>query len=130
MSSTQISTASNLQGPNASTSAGNSANQYFTNLYTIDLSVSADVNDALIGFFGEYAGNPIAGKNLAGAVLYAAKAQNIDPMTILDNFTKLPSSQLNSYILAFLNSTRVPTSSLGVRTTATTSPLITRTILV
>lgn len=130
MANTQISTATNLQGPEASTSANNSASQYFTNLYTIDLSVGADTNDALIGFFGQYTGNPNAGKNLAGAVLYTAKAQNLNPMAVLDNFTKLPESQLNSYILAFLNSSRAPTSSLGARTTSNTSPFVKRSILV
>lgn len=126
----QLSTATNLQGPDATSSAGAPANQYFTNLYTIDMSVAAETNDALIGFFGEYTGNANAGKNLAGAVLYTAKAQNLNPMAVLDNFQKLPKGQLDSYILAFLNSTRAPTSWLGIRTAYTTSPYVSRTILV
>ena len=92
--------------------------------------VGPETNDALIAFFESYTGNKQAGQNLAGAILYSSKAQGVNPMAILDQLQKLPKGQLNSYLLAFLNSSRVPTSSLGVRTSTKTSPYITRTLLV
>lgn len=126
---TNTTSATNISGPNASSASTLDTNQYFTNLYTIDLSIGPDINDALVAFFQEYTGNKIAGQNLAGTVLYTAKAQNLNPMQVLDNFQKLSKDQMNSYLLAFLNSTRVPTSALGIKTTSSTSSFIKRTIL-
>lgn len=124
-----LTSASNLNGPNATTASTAETNQYFTNLYTVDMSIGPETNDALVAFFQEYTGNKIAGQNLAGTVLYTAKAQNISPMTVLDNFTKMPKNQLNSYLLAFLNASRSPTSVLGARTQQSTNPNVQRTVL-
>ena len=82
-----------------------------------------------MAFFEQYTQNKITGQNLASAVLYTAQAQNINPMTILSDFQKMPKGQLNNYLAAFLNATRVPTSAIGIKTSAKTSPFVTRTIL-
>ena len=66
---TNTTSATNISGPNASSASNLDTNQYFTNLYTIDLSIGPDTNDALVAFFQEYTGNKIAGQNLAGTVL-------------------------------------------------------------
>ena len=61
--------------------------------------------------------------------MYTAQAQNIDPMAVFNEFKKLTPGELNSYLAAFLNFNRVQTSTIGIKTTTTTSPLISRTIL-
>jgi hypothetical protein len=126
--STQISTATNLTGPNVS-KAVNDANKYFNNFYSRPLNVSADTNDAITGFFEQYTSNKAAASNLAAAVLYTAMAQNLNPMSVLSEFEKLPKGQLDNYLVAFLNANRVPTSLLGTKTTTKTSPYVTRSIL-
>ena len=56
-------------------------------------------------------------------------AQNLDPLTVLADFQKLPPGQLNNYLIAFLNINRAPTSVIGINAGTKTSPYVTRTIL-
>lgn len=128
---TQPTTATNIQGADLNpTAAKNNAPQYFNNFYSTPFNVSADTNDAIVAFFQQYTQNATAANNLASAVLYTAMAQNIDPMGILSQFQNLPKGQLSAYLAAFLNVSRVPTSSLGINNgTKATSPYVTRSIL-
>lgn len=129
MSLTQTSTASNLQGPNLQTPSASGA-QYFNNLYSANFSISPGANDAIVAFFEKYTNNKKTGDNLAAAVVYTALAQNLDPMAVMAQFQSLPPGQLTNYLAAFLNATRAPTSMLGLKTQTTTSPYVTRTVLV
>ena len=124
---TQISTATNLQAPDLS-NAQQDARKYFNNFFAGDFAVGA-ANDAIVGYFEKYTGNAASGKALAAAVIYTARAQNIDPMQVFSDFQKLRPNELNNYLAAFLNFNRVPTSIIGIKTSATTSPYITRSIL-
>jgi hypothetical protein len=131
MTTNQVTTATNLQGPDLSfASAVNNANKYFNNFYNTGFAVSAGANDAITGFFEQYSPNPQAAKQLASAVLYTALAQNLDPLKVLSEFEALPKGQLNTYLVAFLNTTREPTSVLGINHGTKTSPYITRAILI
>lgn len=129
--STQVTTATNITAPDLSAaSANNNAAKYFNNFYATPFNVSSNTNDAIVGFFQQYAQNTTAANNLASAVLYTAMAQNLDPMSVLSQFESLPKGQLNAYLAAFLNVSRVPTSSLGINNgSKATSPYITRSIL-
>jgi hypothetical protein len=130
MTSNQITTATNVGGPNLA-NASSDARRYFNNFYSIPFNVSAEANDAIVAFFQEYADNDTAAQNLAAAVLYTAFSQNLDPLQVLAQFEKLPKGELSNYLIAFLNSTRIPTSTLGVNThTKQTSIFVNRTILV
>lgn len=131
----QITTATNFQGPNLSlgvnsTAPGgtNNAQQYFNNFFAGNFSIGA-ANDAIVAFFEQYTGSKSAGQQLAATVIYTAQAQNLDPMLLLSEFKNLTTGQINTYLAAFLNFNRVPTSQLGIKTSTTTSPFITRTIL-
>ena len=127
MATTQTSTATNITGPNLANPT-NDANKYFNNLYHTELTVGP-ADAVIIAFFEQYTANKLAAKNMAATVLYTAMAQNLDPMTVLTEFRNLPKGQLNSYLAAFLNANRVPTSVLGIKSTAGTNPLVARTIL-
>lgn len=130
MTTNQITTATNVSGPNLAKNPVD-ARRYFNNFYAIPFNISAEANDAIIAFFQEYADNDASALNLASAVIYTAFAQNIDPLTVLAQFEKLPRGELSNYLIAFLNSTRVPTSVLGVNThNKQTSIFVNRTILV
>jgi Rad3-related DNA helicase len=128
MATNQTSTASNLQGPNLQTPSA-AGTQYFNNLYSATYNISANANDAIVAFFENYTKSKTAGDNLAAAVTYTAMAQNLDPMSVLSQFQNLPSAQLTSYLTAFLNSSRAPTSFLGLKSSTRTSPFVTRTVL-
>jgi hypothetical protein len=123
-----ITTATNLNTPDTSVSE-NDARRFFNNFYSQPLNVGP-AGDAILGFFEQYVSNQAAAKNLAAAVIYTATAQNLDPMIVLSEFQRVPRGQLTSYLAAFLNSNRSPTSLLGFRSTQTTNQYITRTILI
>ena len=130
MTTNQITTATNVTGPDLSATATKSdARKYFNNFYSMGFSVSAGANDAILAFFEQYTSNKTAAQNLAASVLYTALAQNLDPLVVLSDFEQLPKGQLNSYLAAFLNINRAPTSVLGIKDSTKTSPYITRTIL-
>ena len=124
----QISTSTNLQGPDLSNTA-NDARKYFNNFYSIDFNVSAGANDAMIGFFEQYTQNKTAAKNLAAAVLYTAVAQNLNPLQVLSDFQALPKGQLDNYLVAFLNINRAPTSVIGTKSPVKTNVYVARSIL-
>ena len=111
----QLSTATNIQAPDLSGARTNSR-KYFTNLFAIDFSTSPEINDAVTAFFEELTGNKAAGDALAGTVLYSAIAQGLSPMKVVEDFRNLPQGQINSYLAAFLNINRAPTSALGTKT--------------
>ena len=124
----QITTATNLTGPDTSI-AQNDARKYYNNFYSAQFSIGP-ADDAIVGFFEQYTQNKKAAKNLAAVVIYTAQAQNLDPMKVLSEFQQLPKGQLNTYLAAFLNANRAPTSVIGIKSTTNTSPLVTRSILV
>ena len=125
--SNQISTATNIQAPDLS-GTQNDAAKYFNNFFQGDFSIGR-ANDVIVAYFEQYTGNKNSGHALAATVMYTAQAQNIDPMAVFNEFKKLTPGELNSYLAAFLNFNRVQTSTIGIKTTTTTSPLISRTIL-
>ncbi|CAB4129073.1 hypothetical protein UFOVP112_171 [uncultured Caudovirales phage] len=126
----QVSTATNLTGPDVSIQSSlSNAGKYFNNFYKIDFNVSVETNDAIVSFFEKYTQNKATAKNLSAAVMYTAMAQNMNPATVLAEFQKMPKGELNSYLVAFLNVNRVPTSMVGIKGGTKTSPFITRSIL-
>jgi len=126
--SNQITTATNTQAPDLSNTQQD-PNKYFNNFFAFDFSVGAEANDAITAYFEDYTGSKTSGNALAAAVLYTAKAQNIDPMVVLTEFQKLSPGELNNYLAAFLNFNRVPTSTIGFKSASQTNPYITRSIL-
>jgi hypothetical protein len=120
-------TATNLSGPNLSPK-GESTQKYFNNFYSIDMS-TGPANDAVIGFFEQYTKNKKSAQNLAAAVLYTAQSQNLNPLDILSDFQRLPKGQLDTYLVAFLNVNRAPTSFIGIKDKKKSNPYIDRTIL-
>lgn len=128
MTNTQITTASNLVGPDLAGSQTN-AKKFFTNLYSVDFGVSPEVNDTYNAFFEKYTGSKSAGNQMAATVLYSAIAQGLNPLAVLNDFQQLPKGQIDTYLAAFLNVNRVPTSSIGIKNPVTVNPFISRTIL-
>jgi len=130
MTTNQISSATNITGPDISTSPVlTDTNKYFNNFYAIKFDISANSNDAILAFFEQYTDNKLTAKNLSAAVMYTALAQNLNPLAVLSEFQNLPKGELNNYLIAFLNVSRAPTSILGVKDSKRTSVYVSRTIL-
>jgi hypothetical protein len=127
MSNTQISSATNTTGPDLTTNTSD-PRKFFNNFYSTDFSIGA-ANDVIVAFFEEYTGNKTAGQNLAATVIYGAIAQNLDPLSVLNEFQKVPKNQLNTYLAAFLNLNRVPTSALAINSGTTSNPHVSRTVI-
>lgn len=112
-----MSNPSNTSGINASNTA--STQSYFNNLNLPPISVSQNVDDAIIGYFQQITETKETARALAGAVILTAASQGVDPMETLTEFTKMEPGQLNSYTTMFLNLNRVGTSYLGINNSPT-----------
>lgn len=102
---------------------------YWNNYFKPDFTISSNVDAAILSYFERVAENRTAAKALASAVIYTAKTQNIDPMSALDEFTKVPRGELNSYLTLFLNMQRVGTSYLGITNEPPLNKYVQRAIL-
>jgi len=78
-------TASNL--PNNGNN--NITTSYFNNYFKPDLSVSQNLDNAVLGFFESITGNKESAKVLASAVLYTAITQGVDPMSVVEEMRSL-----------------------------------------
>jgi dimeric dUTPase (all-alpha-NTP-PPase superfamily) len=90
------------------------ARKYFEEYFKQQPMVSGNINDALITFFEGLADNRESALALAAAVIYTAREQQIDPMQVLTEFSKMSNGDLSAYLCVFLNYNRVGTSLLGV----------------
>jgi hypothetical protein len=103
--------------------------KFFNNYFEFPISVSSNVDAALIAHFEQIADNKESARALASAVMYTAIKQGISPMSALDEFLKIPLGDLNTYTALFLNFERIGTSFLGVKNRPQTSKYVTRAIL-
>lgn len=108
-----MSTPQNIDAVNANTNEN--TQRYFNNYFHKLSTLSADQDDAVIAYFEKQTnGNKSAAKVLASAVVYTSLQQNVDPMSTLDQFMRMPQGDLNAYLTMFLNLNRVGTSLLGI----------------
>ena len=107
----------------------NPTTDYFNNFFSPEYTISQNVDDAIIGYFQTITGNRDSGITLAASVIYTAQTQDIDPMSIIDEFRKLKPNELNAYLTMFLNLNRASTSLLGLSNSPQTNKYITRAIL-
>lgn len=117
------------QPSNLNTSGTNQTTRYFNNFFTPTFTVSSNVNDAILSYFEEQTGNADSARLLAQAVIDTAQAQREDPMVVLSQFQQLQNNELSPFLALYLNTSRVPTSFLGIKNSPKTSPYVTRTIL-
>lgn len=106
-----------------------SVSNFFNNLTLPSISISQNVDDAIIGYFQQVAENKEAAKALASAVILTSVSQGIDPMETLQQFMKMGKAELNGYLTMFLNLNRVGTSYLGISNQPVTGKYVARTIL-
>lgn len=120
----------NPQNTSAVDISSTTTQQYFNNLYLNVGTVSSNQDAAILAFFENFTnGNETASKALASAVIYTSLVQNLNPMSVISQFTQLEPGQLNSYLTMFLNLNRVGTSYLGINNQPITNKYIKRAIL-
>lgn len=119
----------NLTSIDVSSNKNTESNKYFNNYFGPKFQVSTDVDAAIISYFESVTDNRESAKILASAVIYTSYTRNVDPMTILKEFTGLPPGELNSYLTMFLNLQRVGTSFLGITSVPLTNKYVQRSIL-
>lgn len=107
----------------------NNTTEYFNNFFSQDFNVSQNVNDAVVGYFQSVTGNKQSGTLLAASVINTALTQGIDIMSLVDEFRRLPSHELNAYLAMLLNTNRVETSLLGISNSPPVNKYIQRAIL-
>lgn len=66
-----------------------SSTAYFNNFYTQQKFTSPMINDAVVAYFQTITGSVETGTNLAGAVIYTAVQQGMDPMAIIQQLKQL-----------------------------------------
>ena len=103
--------------------------KFFNNYFDFPISVSSNVDAALVAYFEYIADNKASARALASAVIYTAIKQGIDPMSALDEFRKIPQGDLNTYTALFLNFERIGTSFLGIKNRPQQNKYVTRAIL-
>ena len=117
------------QPSNLNSSGTNNTTRYFNNFTTAKFTVSSNVNDAILSYFEEQTGNADSARLLAQTVIDTAQAQREDPMSVLTQFQQLQNNELSPFLALYLNTSRVPTSFLGIQNQPRTSPYVTRSIL-
>lgn len=103
--------------------------KFFNNYFDFPISVSSNVDAALVAYFEYITDNKASARALASAVIYTAIKQGIDPMSALDEFKKIPQGDLNTYTALFLNFERIGTSFLGIKNRPQQNKYVTRAIL-
>lgn len=122
MSSNNLNTVSNR------TDLNSSASKFFNNFYQPGFTTTSNIDSAVIGYFERIADNTQSARIMASAVIYTAMSQNINPMSIIEEFKTMSQEEMNSYVTLFLNLNRVGTSYLGIHNRPTTSKYVRRMI--
>ena len=117
------------QPSNLNSSGTNKTTRYFNNFFTPKLTVSQNQNDAIVSWFEQQTNDIESAKLLAQSVIDTAQAQREDPMTVLSTFQNLPVGDISAILALYLNSSRIPTSLLGIKNLPKPNIFVLRTIL-
>ena len=120
----------NTQGINTNAIESRDVDKFFNNYFNIPVSVSSNVDSAVLAYFEQIAETKAGAKALASAVIYTSVKQGVNPMEVLKEFQKLPAGELDAYTAMFLNFERVGTSYLGINNQSIVNKYVLRTILV
>ena len=61
----------------------NDSTKFFNNIFDQPLSVSSEVDQAILAFFEKKTGNKNSARSLSGALLDTCLSQVLDPMSVL-----------------------------------------------
>lgn len=72
----------------------NSTTEYFNNFFDERYLTSPDIENAVVAFFQSVTGSEESGRLLAATIIYTALSRDIQPMSLVDEFRKLPSGRI------------------------------------
>lgn len=104
-------------------------NTYFTNVYKTPFNASPDQESAIVSYFEGVTHDKESARLLTTSLIYTALSQNMNPMSVLADFKKLNTGELNLYLATFLNFSRVNSSLLGVTNTPGINIFVQRSVL-
>lgn len=125
----EIPNPTNLTGVNTNSINPPAVDKFFNNYFEFPISVSSNVDSAIVAHFEQITDNKESARALASAVVYTAIKQGIEPMAALDEFKRIPLGDLNTYTALFLNFDRIGTSFLGLKNRPQQNKYVTRAIL-
>jgi len=105
------------------------AQTYFNNLSLSNLTVSQNVDDAVVAFFENITETKEGAKAIAGLVILSSLSQGLETMDVIKKFSDMPPSELSAYTAMFLNLNRVGTSYLGITNAPYTNKYVKRLII-
>lgn len=105
------------------------ADKFFNNFFNYPVEVSSNVDAAIVAHFEQIAETKESARALASAVIYTAIKQGSNPMSVLDEFKKIPLGELDTFTSYFLNLERRNSSLLGLRNVPVQNKYVTRAIL-
>ncbi len=85
----------------------------FNSYYTAPLDVPVSTFDSIKGYFERKGFDKLSSDAIAIAIIRQAKADQVNPMTLLDSLQGLDSVQLSNVVSEILNYNRFKTSYLG-----------------
>lgn len=119
----------NLKGVDTNAISPPNTDSFFNNFFNFPIEINSNIDASIISFFETIVDNKESARALASAVLYTAIKQGMNPMSVVDEFKKIPSGDLNTYTALFLNTERVGTSFLGLKNAPVQNQYVTRAIL-
>jgi hypothetical protein len=118
-----------VQPTNIGSSGTTKTTKYFNNYFAGTVDIDQNVNDSILSYFEQQTGNAETARILVLAVIETAKVQRENPIDVLNQFQKMPAGELNAFMALYLNTSRVNTSFLGVKTVPKSNQYVTRTII-
>jgi len=102
---------------------------YFNNFYSPKLTVSQNIDDAVVAFFENITETKEGARAIAGSVILSALNQGLNAMDVIDKFSEIAPGDLSAYTAMFLNLNRVGTSYLGISNQPYTNKYVKRLII-
>lgn len=87
--------------------------QAFSTYYNRPLEINSGVLAAITGFFSNKGFEKVSAESIAVIIIGQARAENTNPMEVLDTLKGLNEIELSGVVAELLNANRVKTSYLG-----------------
>jgi len=107
----------------------NDTAEFFNNIFDQQITITSEVDQAILAFFEKRTGSKVAAKSLAGSLILTCASRGVDPIDAIDRIVSENTLNIDVYTAMLLNLSRANTSVLGVVQTPAVSPYITRTII-
>lgn len=112
--------------PDTTTISQQTFNSYFSQPVTMD----PNIYNQVYAFFQAKTGSEPAAKQLAQSVMILTYNNKLDPIAIINDFSKAASqSELKTLLISFFNSLRGPTSKIGYSNNTFSNQWVQRNIL-